>query len=87
VSARHAAPASRGPGERLVAVGVVLFGLGVAAVLVSVVPVLLGADEAPDLPTLLAGVLLPLGLALALVGLLRGARARRRAARRSSTRT
>lgn len=84
---RHAAAADRRPGERLVAAGVVLFVLGTVAVLVAVVPVLLGAEQSRDLPALLSGVLLPLGLAVALVGLLRGARARRRAARRSSTPT
>lgn len=87
MSPRHAAPASRGTGERLVAVGAVLFLLGVVAVVVAVVPVLLGADEGPDLAATASGVLLPLGLGLALLGLLRGARARRRAARRSSTPT
>jgi hypothetical protein len=84
---RHLAEQGRAPGERLVAVGAVLFGIGTVAVLVAVVPVLLGADTAPSLPPLLAGVLLPLGLGLALGGLLRTARARRRAARRSSTPT
>lgn len=82
MTARHAAPEDGGTGSRLVAVGAVLFGLGVVAVLVAVVPVLLGADVAPDLAAQASGVLLPLGFALALLGLLRGARRRRRAARR-----
>lgn len=87
MSGRHAAPDEQGSGDRLVQAGAVLFVLGVVAVVLSVVPVLLGADEAPDLPSLLAGVLLPLGLGLALGGLLRSARRRRRAARRSSNPT
>ena len=85
MSGRHAAHEElRGTGVRLVQVGALLFVLGVVAVVASVVPVLLGAAEAPDLAAQAAGVLLPLGLGLALGGLLRGARARRRAARRRS---
>ncbi len=85
---RHAAPEQRGTGSRLVAVGAALFVVGVVSVVVAVVPVLVDPQrDAPDLPTLAAGVLLPLGFALALLGLLRGARARRRAERRSSTRS
>lgn len=87
MSARHAAPERSGDGSRLVAVGAVLFGLGVVAVVVAVVPVLLGADTGPTGAVTVASVLLPLGFALALLGLLRGARARRRASRRSSTPT
>jgi len=55
----------------------VLFGLGVLGVLAVVVPFLLGRDDAP-LGTALVALLLPVGLGTALVGLLRGARARRR---------
>jgi VIT1/CCC1 family predicted Fe2+/Mn2+ transporter len=80
VSGRHV-DSARGPGELLVRAGAVLFGLGVVGVLVVVVPFLLGRDDAPLWTTLLAS-LLPVGLGLALLGLLRGARARRRAARR-----
>ena len=87
MSGRHAAADSGRPGDRLVSVGAALFVLGVVAVVVAVVPVLLGAEASPDLPAVLAGVLLPLGFGLALGGLLRSARARRRAARRSSTPT
>lgn len=78
---RHAAPEPSGTGTRLIAAGVVLFVIGVVAVVVAVVPVLLGAAAGPDLPSQAAGVLLPLGFGLALGGLLRGARTRRRAAR------
>ena len=74
-SARHAAPDV--PGSGLVRAGAVLFGVGVLGVLAVVVPFLLGRDDAPLWTTLLAS-LLPVGLGLALLGLLRGARARRR---------
>lgn len=79
MSARHAGRAAAG--ERLVQAGALLFGLGVVGVLAVVVPFLLGRPDAPLWSTLLAS-LLPVGLGLALLGLLRGARARRRAARR-----
>lgn len=75
MTARHAA--SGGAGDRLVRVGALLFGLGVVGVLLVVVPFLLGNDDAPLWTTLLAS-LLPVGLGLALLGLLRGARNRRR---------
>ena len=77
MTARHAAPAQPAPGERLVRAGAVLFGLGVLGVLAVVVPFLLGRDDAPLWTTLVAS-LLPVGLGLALLGLLRGARTRRR---------
>lgn len=76
MTGRHAG-APRSPGERLVQAGAALFGLGVLGVLAVVVPFLLGRDDAPLWTTLLAS-LLPVGLGLALLGLLRGARARRR---------
>ena len=76
MTGRHAG-APRLPGEQLVRAGAVLFGLGVAGVLAVVVPFLLGREDAPLWTTLLAS-LLPVGLGLALLGLLRGARARRR---------
>ena len=71
----HAAPDL--PGAGLVRAGAVLFGLGVLGILTVVVPFLLGREDAPLWTTLLAS-LLPVGLGLALLGLLRGARARRR---------
>ncbi len=77
MTGRHAAPAQSAPGERLVRVGAVLFGLGVLGVIAGVVPFLLGRDDAPLWTTLVAS-LLPVGLGLALLGLLRGARTRRR---------
>jgi hypothetical protein len=74
VTGRHAA-STPAPGERLVRLGAVLFGLGLLGVLAVVVPFLLGRDDAPLWSTLLASVM-PIGLGLALVGLLRGARRR-----------
>ena len=82
MQARHAAPRGGAPGDGLVRAGALLFGLGVLGVIAVVVPFLLGREDAPLWSTLLASVL-PVGLGLALLGLLRGARSRRRAARGS----
>ena len=76
MSARHAAAAERQPGDRTVTAGAVLFGVGVLGVLAVLVPFLLGREDAPLWTTLVAS-LLPVGLGLSLLGLLRGARARR----------
>jgi hypothetical protein len=73
----HAAPGTPLPGERLVRIGAVVFGLGVVDVLLVVVPFFLGRADAP-LPLALGTVLLPLGLGIALSGLLRAARRGRR---------
>ncbi len=73
---RHAAADDRRPGERLVQVGAALFGIGVIGVLAALVPFLLGRADAPLWTTLVAS-LLPVGLLVALVGLLRGALGRR----------
>jgi VIT1/CCC1 family predicted Fe2+/Mn2+ transporter len=64
------------PGDALVRLGAVLFGFGVLGVLAVLVPFLLGRDDAPLWTTLVAS-LLPVGLGVALLGLLRGARSRR----------
>ena len=56
--------------------GALLFGLGVLGILAVLVPFLLGRPDAPLWATLLAS-LMPAGLALSLLGLLRGARSRR----------
>ena len=77
MTGRHAAPDSARPGERLVRLGALLFGLGILGVIAVVVPFLLGRDDAPLWTTLLA-LLLPLGLGVALLGLLVGGYARRR---------
>ena len=82
---------SRGPGDLLVQAGVVLFGIGVAAVVVVVALFLVTGGEVP-LVLSLGAALGPAGLGLALLGLLRQGRAasrearRRRAERRPSAR-
>jgi VIT1/CCC1 family predicted Fe2+/Mn2+ transporter len=73
---RHAAPDDPRRGEGLVRVGAAVFAVGVVGVLLAVVPFFLGRDDAPTWTALLAS-LLPVGLGLALLGLLLGARARR----------
>lgn len=64
------------PGDRLVTVGAILFGIGLVAVLITVVPFFLGTDRMP-LAVYLTAALAPLGFGVALVGLVRGARSRR----------
>ena len=81
MTARHGARPDPQPGDRLVRIGAVVFGLGVLGVLAVLVPFLLGREDAP-LWTTLAASLLPVGHGLSLLGLLRGARARRRDRRR-----
>lgn len=73
---RHAAPDDPRPGERLVRVGAVVFGIGVLGVLLAVVPFFFGRQDAPSWTALTAS-LLPVGLGIALAGLLLGARSRR----------
>jgi hypothetical protein len=63
------------PGDALVRLGALVFALGVLAVLAVVVPFLLGAGHDAPLALDLLALLLPVGLGLALLGLLRGARA------------
>lgn len=64
---------TRPPGELLVRAGAVVFGVGVLAVLAVVVPFFFGSDDRPTWLNLVA-LLLPVGLGLALLGLLRGTR-------------
>jgi hypothetical protein len=73
-------PAAAGPGDRLVQVGVALFGLGFAAIAVVFVLFLLYDDGVPA-ALAIACLLAPLGVGLALGGLLRQARAPGRAER------
>lgn len=65
----------RGAGERLVRAGVTLFAVGLVAALVTVVPFFFGAHDRPLVLNLLA-LLMPVGVGLALLGLLRDARRR-----------
>ena len=74
---RHAARGSRGPGDAMVRAGALLFALGGIGVLLTVLPYFFG-DADPAFASLVVASLMPFGLALALLGLLRGARASRR---------
>lgn len=65
-----------GPRDRLVAVGAVLFGIGLLATLITVVPLFIGSSRFP-VAVYLVAMLGPVGFGLALLGLLRAARARR----------
>src|SRR3954454_16000984 len=62
------------PGDGLVRAGAVVFGIGLVAVLVVVLPFFFGKENWPLPFNVAAGVLPPLGLALALAGLVRSAR-------------
>lgn len=84
MASRHESPDSVGPGDALVRLGAVVFLVGVVAVVVGVVPGVLANRAAAVAPVVLAACLLPAGLGIALVGLLRAARTGRRAARRSA---
>lgn len=66
---RHAAPEGRRPGDRLVGLGAVVFLVGVVAVTAVVLRFL--NDAAVPLWLVLVASTLPLGLGLALLGLLR----------------
>jgi hypothetical protein len=68
-------------GDGLIRAGVVLFGLGLLAILVVVLPFFFGEQNRPLALNVAAGALPPLGLALALAGLVRGARSTARANR------
>ena len=73
----HVAPEQPQPGDRLVRVGAVVFGVGLLAAVGVVVPFFLGRSDAP-LGLALGTLLMPLGLGLALSGLRRSARRARR---------
>ena len=75
MTARHAAPRERRPGDLLVRLGAGIFAVGVVGILAILVPFLAGTRrDAPAGRDLLA-LLLPLGFGLALLGLFRSARA------------
>lgn len=83
MTARHRAAATARPGDLLIRVGGVVFALGVVALAGEFVPFFFGHRNQPLWVALLC-FLLPLGLGLALWGLLRQARAARRRARREA---
>jgi hypothetical protein len=55
-----------------------VFAIGLICVAVAVVPLFFGAHDLPTALNVAAGVLPPLGLGLALYGLVRGVRSRSR---------
>ena len=81
----HVAPEQALPGDRLVRAGAIVFALGLVDTLLVVVPFFLGRTNAP-LALALGMLLMPVGLGLALSGLLRAARRGRRSATRSGRR-
>jgi peptidoglycan/LPS O-acetylase OafA/YrhL len=70
------------PGDGLIRVGAVVFAIGLVAIGVVVLPFFFGKQNWPLPFNLVAGVLPPLGLAMALAGLVRSARGAARANRR-----
>ena len=70
------APQRAGGGDRLVALGAIVFTVGLLATLVTLVPFFVGSDPFPTAVYLVA-LLAPVGFALALAGLLRAARSHR----------
>jgi hypothetical protein len=73
----HVAPDRPGSGDGLVRAGAAVFGVGLLAALAVIVPFFFGRPDAP-LVLALGMLLMPLGLGIALSGLLRGVRRRRR---------
>jgi nitrate/nitrite transporter NarK len=72
-----------GAGDVLVRVGAVLFAIGAVGTLATVAPLLLGTATLPT-PAYFVSMLMGVGLAVALVGLLRSALAQRHAAARET---
>lgn len=73
--ARHRAPQPPAPNDAMLRIGIPLFGVGLIAVLLDVVPFFFGAHDRPLWINVVAVLTLPIGLGLALIGLLRSARA------------
>jgi hypothetical protein len=65
------------PGDALVRTGAVLFLIGALATVATVVPLFLGTTPLPT-PAYFVSMVMPLGFGVALVGLLRSARAQKR---------
>lgn len=66
-----------GAGDLLVRIGAIVFLVGAVATLATVAPLLLGTGRLP-MPAYFVSMLMGVGLALALLGLLRSALAQRR---------
>jgi UDP-N-acetylmuramyl pentapeptide phosphotransferase/UDP-N-acetylglucosamine-1-phosphate transferase len=78
MTAKAPSPSGRTPaGERLVRVGGVLFVVGVLAAALTVAPFLTGGERLPT-AAYVASMLAPVGFGLALTGIVRDIRARRR---------
>lgn len=75
MTARHEAPRDRRPGDVLVRAGALVFAVGVVGVTLILVPFLAGTRRDAPMSLDLMALLLPVGFGLALLGLLRGARA------------
>jgi hypothetical protein len=65
--------------DRLVRIGVVIFGVGLLCVVAAVVPLFFGVHNLATALNLAAGLLPPLGLGIALLALFQEARRQRRA--------
>lgn len=68
---------TRGAGDLLVRIGAVLFVVGAVGTLATVAPLLLGTRRLPT-PAYFVSMLMGVGLAVSLLGLLRSALAQRR---------
>ncbi|MDJ0345185.1 hypothetical protein QMK19_33750 [Streptomyces sp. H10-C2] len=68
---------SRGAGDLLVRVGAIVFFVGAVGTLATMAPLVLGSDPLPT-PAYLVSMLMGVGFALALGGLLRSALAQKR---------
>lgn len=66
----------RQPGDALVRWGAAVFTVGAVATIATVVPLFAGTARLPS-PAYFASMLMPLGFGIALLGLVRAARARR----------
>jgi hypothetical protein len=65
------------PGDALVRTGAILFLIGAVATVVTVAPLFLGLTPLPT-PAYFVSMVMPLGFGVALLGLLRAARAQKR---------
>ncbi|MGK5631082.1 hypothetical protein [Streptomyces sp. URMC 123] len=81
-----AADASEGaaPGEALVRIGAIVFGVGALATLATVAPLFLGADPLPPVAWFVC-MLMGAGFAIAAAGVLRSIAAQRRQARSAAS--
>jgi len=74
VRVRPSSDPSGADADRLVRIGAVIFGVGLLAIFAAVVPLFFGVHNLPTALNLAAGLLPPIGLGIALWGLVRHAR-------------